>query len=454
MSFGKDFVWGVSTAAYQIEGAASEGGRTPSIWDVYSHTDGKCFQNQNGDIACDHYHRYREDVALMSELGTRAYRFSISWSRVIPNGTGAVNPEGISFYSNLVDELLAHGITPYVTLYHWDMPEALHQRGGWQNPESPEWFEAYTEAVVRALGDRVKHWMTINEPICFVGGGYIGGNAAPGYRLPRTEYLSIAHHVLLAHGRAVKKIRLLCPDAKVGFAFNGSFAFPVSNTPQDIEAARRYHFEHLFEENPVFSTSWFADPMILGRYPEYSKSPTMAQAMPEIGPGDMELIAQPLDFYGINLYKGVPVSYNETCPDGIREHFPPVGQPYTSVQWPVTPQAIYWSCRLIYERYHLPILITENGVSLSDMESRDGKVHDPSRIEYTARYLSEVGRAIDEGIDICGYFHWSFLDNFEWGGGYVPRFGLVYVDYPTQRRIPKDSFYWYRDVIASSGEKL
>lgn len=454
MSFCKDFIWGAATAAYQIEGGARADGRGDSIWDVYCRRPGRVYQGHTGEQACDHYHRYREDVALMAQLGIRAYRLSISWPRVLPNGVGQVNQAGLAFYSDLIDALLENGITPYVTLYHWDLPEALAVRGGWLNPESPAWFEEYARTVVDALGNRVKHWMPFNEPQVFVGLGYVTAVHAPGEALPRREYLQMSHNILLAHGRSVRAIRELCAGAQVGTAHAGLYAYPATDAPKDAEAARRYLFDCVHDENPVSSLAWWADPMFLGRYPDFSAIDGFAEDMPAIASGDMELISQPLDFLGFNLYQGDPVSADAQAPHGIRVHPFPEGVPMSYMNWPVTPEAMYFAVKEVYSRYRKPVFITENGMASNDMVSLDGKVHDPNRIDYTARYLQALRQAADEGAQVRGYFHWSLMDNFEWAEGYRPRFGLIYVDYATKKRIPKDSFYWYRDVIAQNGKNL
>ncbi len=454
MGFCKDFVWGAATAAYQIEGAVDTDGRGKSIWDVFSHRDGKIYKNSNGDIACDHYNRYKEDVALMAQAGLKAYRMSISWSRVIPDGDGAVNEKGIKFYSDLVDELIANGITPYITLYHWDYPQALHQRGGWLNPQSSDWFEYYTRVVVSALGDRVKNWIPLNEPQVDMSCGHVDGVHAPGQSLPRCEQLQMGHNMLLAHGKAVKAIRELCKDAKVGTAHAGAGAYPLDNTPESIEAAKRKIFTCAVDSDPLMCIGWWADAMFLGKYPDMSHVPGFSEDMPNIAPGDMEIISQPLDFLGFNYYRGTRFSKDDSCPHGIRAYEFPDGYPKSMMEWPITPDGIYYAAKFVYERYNMPLMITENGIAINDWEALDGGVHDPNRIDYVHKYLIALKRAVDEGCDIRGYFYWSFMDNYEWSWGYRPRFGLVYVDYETQKRIPKDSFYWYKDVIAQNGENL
>lgn len=451
MSFSKDFVWGVATSSYQIEGAAQEDGKGLSIWDVYSHQPGKTFEGHNGDIACDHYHRYREDIKLMAELGVKAYRFSVSWPRVLPQGTGPVNEKGIQFYSDLVDEMLKYGITPYLTLYHWDMPYELYRRGGWMNPDSPKWFAEYAGLIASRFGSRVKHYMTFNEPQVFIGLAFVDGVHAPGHKYTRKETLQMAHHVLLAHGLAAQAVRSQVPDAKIGYAPTSNVPVPVSDRPEDINAARQAFFEMPADGDWSWNTAWWSDPVLLGHYPVDGMK-ILEKDLPVIGQDDMAVICQPLDFYGQNIYRGVPVRADGNgCPQSVPY---PQGDPKTAIGWHVNFDCLYWGTRFLYERYQTPIFITENGMSSHDWVHLDGKVHDPQRIDYLQRHLRWLKKAADEGVDIAGYFQWSFMDNFEWARGYHDRFGIVYVDYETQKRIPKDSYYWYRDVIRENGENL
>ncbi|MBT9776868.1 beta-glucosidase [Clostridium sp. MCC353] len=451
MSFSKDFVWGVATSSYQIEGAAQEDGKGLSIWDVYSHQPGKTFEGDNGDIACDHYHRYREDIKLMAELGVKAYRFSVSWPRVLPNGTGPVNEKGIQFYSDLVDEMLKYGITPYLTLYHWDMPYELYRRGGWMNPDSPKWFAEYAALIASRLGSRVKHYMTFNEPQVFIGLAFVDGVHAPGHKYTRKETLQMAHHVLLAHGLAAQAVRSHVPGAKIGYAPTSNVPVPISDRPEDIAAARRMFFEMPEDGDWSWNTAWWSDPVLLGHYPEDGMK-VLEKDLPLMGQNDMAVICQPLDFYGQNIYRGVPVRADE---NGRPKNVPyPQGDPKTAIGWHVNFDCLYWGTRFLYERYKTPIFITENGMSSHDWVHLDGKVHDPQRIDYLQRHLRWLKKAAEEGVEAAGYFQWSFMDNFEWARGYNDRFGIVYVDYETQKRILKDSYYWYRDVIRENGENL
>jgi len=450
MGFPKDFVWGAATASYQVEGAAYDDGRGMSVWDMMCRKPDAIWRGQSGEVACDHYHRYKEDVALMKKIGLTGYRFSISWPRVIPEGTGAVNDKGMDFYDKLIDELLAAGITPYITLFHWDYPYELYCRGGWLNPDSPAWFAEYAEAVVKRLSDRVRHWITQNEPQCFIGLGHLSGVHAPGDKLGIREVLRAAHHSLLAHGKAVQTIRANSrTEPKVGYAPVGFVSIPATDSPEDIEAARASTFASTATDER--SNTWWTDPVFRGHYPEDGLQ-LYGDDAPKVRDGDMETICQPLDFYGVNIYHGSCVKAGA---DGKAEPVPfAPGHPMTLMKWFVTPSALYWGPKFFFERYGRPILITENGMSQPDWVSLDGKVHDPQRIDYLNRYLLELRRACDDGVDVLGYMQWSIMDNFEWAEGYRQRFGLIYVDYPTQKRILKDSAYWYGEVIASNGETL
>ena len=450
MKFPADFVWGVATAAYQVEGAAFEDGKGPSVWDMMCRREGAIWNGQNGEVAIDHYHRYQEDVALMAALGIQAYRFSISWPRVLPDGTGRPNPAGLAFYDRLVDVLLAANITPYITLFHWDYPFELYCRGGWLNPSSPDWFADYATLVVGQLGDRVSHWMTHNEPQCFIGLGLQDGRIAPGDRLGFGEVLRAAHHALLAHGKSVQAIRAACKlPSQVGVAFGTLNTIPATNTPEDIEAARQVMFS--ITKRNVLPNTWWFDPILLGHYPLDGLS-LFGNAMPDIQPGEMETIRQPIDFIGLNMYQGETVRRGEA---GLAEKVPfPMGHPMTAVKWFVSPEILHWGTRFFYERYRTPIMITESGSAEIDRVSLDGKVHDPQRIDYARRHLLELHKALEEGIPVGGYFHWTIMDNFEWVEGVKDRFGMIFVDYPTQKRIPKDSALWYQKVIASHGDYL
>lgn len=449
-SFPENFVWGAATAAYQIEGAWNEDGRGRSVWDDLCHRPGAIWEGHTGDTACDHYHRMEADVALMREIGLQAYRFSVSWSRVLPEGTGAVNAKGLEFYERLVDALLAAGIQPWLTLFHWDYPSALFDRGGWLNPDSPNWFADYTQTIVDRLGDRVRHWMTLNEPQCFVGLGHQDGTHAPALKLPFRDTLLAAHHVLLAHGRAVQVIRARAKEAPtIGWAPVGCVKYPATDDPADVEAARRATMQ--ITARNFWNNTWWSDPVFLGHYPEDGLK-LFGNDVPKFTEAEMRTIKQPLDFYGLNIYQGAPVRAGR---DGAIEEVPfPTGYPHTLFLWKVTPPALRWGPKFIYERYKTPIVITENGMSNVDWIMQDGAVHDPQRIDFLQRYLQAYRQAIADGVDARGYFTWSLMDNFEWAEGYKHRFGLVYVDFETLQRTPKDSSRWYREVIRSHGRTL
>ncbi len=449
MVFPDGFAWGAATSSYQIEGAATADGKGPSVWDAMSRTPGKIFQGHTGDVACDHYHRYQEDVRLMGQIGLQAYRFSISWPRVLPEGTGQVNEAGLDFYDRLVDALLEGGVEPWATLFHWDYPLALYHQGGWLNRHSPDWFAEYTAVVMDRLSDRVRHWMTQNEPQCFIGLGHGAGIHAPGLQLPLADLLRAAHHALLAHGKAVQVIRARSKQpALVGAAPVGITKIPASDSLEDVEAARASMFAL---QDRLWNNTWFADPMVLGGYPEEGLQ-AFAADLPAIQPGDMETICQPLDFYGANIYHAEVIRADGA--GGWAVVPPPQGHPLTTMKWRLTPECLYWGPRFLYERYRLPIAVTENGMANTDWVQADGRVHDPQRVDFLTRHLRSYSRAIADGVEAIGYFHWSLLDNFEWSEGYSQRFGLVYVDFQTQERIPKDSAAWYSKIIASNGAVL
>ncbi len=453
MGFPEGFVWGAAAASYQIEGAWNEDGKGMSVWDMMCRRPGAIWEGQSGDVACDHYHRYREDVALMKEIGLGAYRLSISWPRVIPEGAGAVNEKGLDFYDRLIDELRAAGITPYVTLFHWDYPYELYCRGGWLSPDSPRWFADYVGVVVDRLSDRVQDWMTFNEMQCFMGLGHFGGEHAPGDKFALAPFLRAVHNALLAHGRGVQTIRARArTECRVGLVPAGFVKMPATDDPADVEAARRAMFS-MPDRGPLsyWNNTWWMDPPLEGAYPEEGLRLYGADA-PAVRDGDMETICQPLDFLGVNTYRG---EYVRAGDDGEPQEVPyRLGWPVTTFHWPVMPESLYWGPKFYHERYGLPLLLTENGMACTDWVSLDGKVHDMQRIDFLHRYLLQLERAIQDGVDVRGYFYWSILDNFEWAEGFKQRFGLVHVDYPTQKRTLKDSAHWYKDVIATNGEVL
>lgn len=450
MGFCKNFMWGAASAAYQVEGAWNADGKGKSVWDVASHEPGRMAHGETGDIACDHVNHMREDVALMKEIGLKSYRFSISWSRVLPNGVGPVNEAGLAFYSDLVDELKKSGIEPLITLYHWDLPQALQERGGWENPEIEDWFAEYTRVIVNRLSDRVRYWITINEPQMFAGLGFCIGAHPPFKRLSPEKQIAVSVNVLRAHGRAVKTIRTCAVlPPMIGMAPTGNVYLPADESADALELAKARTFAY----DPEFfmmGNSWWADPVFLGRFPEEAYK-TYPEAMGQITAKDMELISQPLDFYGFNLYNAA-APYQ--LPANGYDEYAYQGSPRTMLNWNVTPTAMYWAPKFFYERYNRPVIITENGMAAMDWISLDGKVHDMQRQDFTHRYLLELRRAADDGVPILGYMHWSVMDNLEWNSGYDVRFGLIYIDYRTQKRTIKESARWYGTVIAANGENL
>lgn len=443
IKFGNDFIWGAATSSFQIEGTACREGGGRSVWDMLCRQPGKIVNGDTGEIACDHNHHYKNDVALMAEIGLQAYRFSISWPRVLPDGTGKVNDKGLDFYSRLVDELLEKNIAPWITLFHWDFPYALFCRGGWLNRDSADWFADYTALLVDKLSDRVSQWSTLNEPQCFISLGHLDGIHAPGLKLGMSEVLLAGHNALRAHGKSVQVIRANAKtEPFVSVAQANKISLPASEHPDDIDAARQHMFS--VREKHLFSNSWFSDPMIMGHYPEDGVR-LFAAEMPVIVPGDLECIKQKLDYFSTNIYSGVHVRADkDTGYEVVEKNDLPV----TEMGWPVTPEALYWGPKFLYERYRLPIVVTENGMANDDVVE-NGKIHDRKRIEYLYKYLGEYGRAIEDGVPAQGYFLWSLLDNFEWAEGYSKRFGIVHVDYQTQQRILKYSSYWYKALIAS-----
>ena len=423
------FVWGVASAAYQTEGAAFEDGKGASVWDVFSHTPGKTRNGDTGDEACDAYHRVDGDLDLLASLGIRNYRFSVSWPRVFPAGEGALNPAGPAFYDRVVNGCLARGIEPWVTLYHWDLPERLQERfGGWQSRKTAEAFAAYAGVVAAHFRGRVRRYFVLTEPQCFITLGYGTGVHAPGLRLPEREVLCCWHNALLAYGLAARALRAADPGAEIGLASTGKLCYP--ERAADTEAARALSFRTT-PETVGFCHQMLLDPVCFGRCPE---GVSLGAA------GDMELICQPPDFIGLNIYHGSRVRDGAETPwEAYTER--------TAMGWPVTPEILYYGPKFIYERYGLPLVISENGASFRDAPSPEGSVRDPARVSFLERCLAQLERAVDDGIPVRGYFHWSFTDNFEWSDGYDERFGLVYVDYKTQKRIPKESADWFSGKI-------
>jgi beta-glucosidase len=423
-ALGRQFTWGVATAAYQIEGAVSEDGRGPSIWDTFSHTLGKTLRGETGDIACDHYHRWQDDLALLESLGVDAYRFSIAWPRIQALGYGAWNPKGLDFYERVVDGLLAKGIKPYATLYHWDLPQALQDRGGWASRDTAHRFADYAAHVGRRLGDRLAALATHNEPWCTAVLGHEVGKFAPGLR-DAALAAQVSHHLLLSHGLALQALRaerLVCP---LGIVLNQSSVTAATAGGADLACARTQYASFV---------RWYMDPLFRGAYPQ---DPGIVH-LPRIEAGDMATIAQPLDFLGINYYTRIWASTS-----GVPA---PMALGQSDMGWEVYPQGLLELLVGLQREYVLPpIYITENGIACADA-LQDGQVDDRGRIDYVRRHLEALAQACEEGVDVRGYFYWSLLDNFEWDSGYAKRFGLVHVDYATQRRTPKASAHWYRET--------
>ena len=448
--FPDGFLWGAATSAYQIEGAAGEDGRGPSIWDTFSHTPGKTWNGESGDVAADHYHRFPEDVALMRELGLGVYRFSIAWPRVQPTGSGPANERGLDFYRRLVDALLEAGIEPFPTLFHWDLPQPLQDAGGWPARDTASRFAEYAGLVYDALADRVGNWLTHNEPWCAAFLGYGMGRHAPGIHDPR-QCVAAAHHLLLGHGLAVEELRRRAPGAEVGIVLNLEPMRPGSDDPDDVAAARLADGM----QNRIF-----LDPLFRGEYP----SDVLAHLDPLVGldhiqAGDERTIAAPLDLLGVNYYRPSRIAARRD-PQGREwtvwpgdEAVAPVPQntERTAMDWPIDPSGLGEILRRVHDDYGVPMIVTENGAAFDDVVDGDGRVRDDRRIAYLDGHLRSLHEAVEAGADVRGYFVWSLLDNFEWAEGYAKRFGIVHVDYDTLRRTPKDSARWYRDVIAANG---
>lgn len=452
--FRNDFIWGAGASAYQIEGAAYEDGKGLSVWDEFSKIPGKVFEGHTGDVASDHYHRYKEDIAHMKELGIHSFRMSLSWTRIMPEGTGRVERRGVEHYRDVIKELKKNGIRPFLAIFVWDYPAALWRRGGWLNPESPRWFEEYTRVVAEEFGDLLEgeYITTFNEPEMMFGNTFVTGNLAPGVIMSEGDVIRMIHNMLIAHGLSVKVLRENIPTAKVGITLCSDPVIPPDLKPETLEACRKFYFKAGEDiQSLAFGLSWYNDPVCLGTYPADGLE-RFGSYLPEGWEQDMELICQPLDWLGHNLYTGVHADVSEEGQVSVRPN--PVGFAQTQYGWTIYPECMYWGPRNLYERYHLPIFLTENGMACHDFVALDGGVHDPNRIDYTNRYLLELKRATEDGIDIRGYFHWSLLDNYEWASGFSLRFGLIYVDYQTCKRTPKDSFWWYQKVIESNGACL
>lgn len=441
----KGFIWGAATSAFQIEG--DRAGRGPSVWDAFCRRKGAVFEGHNGDVACDHIHRWREDIELMRQLGVQAYRFSIAWPRVLPTGRGRINEKGFAFYDRLVDALLAAGIEPWITLFHWDFPLSMYRRGGWLNRDSADWFADYAALAVKRLSDRVRHWMTLNEPQCFVDHGHRSAMHAPGLRLPMADVVRVAHHSLLAHGRGVKAMRAAARrPLTIGIAQAAVPSIPHDEgRPEDRRAAMKAMAD--VSRESMWNNVWWSDPILLGRVPAAARRAYDAAAVDAMI-ADVAEMAEPIDFIGVNIYSGGIVRGNAQGRHRTVSAQP--GAPRSLCRWLVLPRVMYWATKFFYERYRKPVVVTENGISLPDWVDLDGRVRDPARIDFTRRYLNELQASIREGVDVRGYFHWSLIDNFEWSEGYKERFGLIHVDFSTGLRTLKESAKWYREWIESS----
>ena len=442
-TFPQDFLWGSATASYQVEGAIHEGGRGASIWDTFSHTHGKVANGDTGDVADDYYHRYRDDIGLMKHLGLKTCRFSVAWTRIFPNGTGAANQQGVDFYKRMVDAMLEAGVEPYCTLYHWDLPQAIQDKGGWENRDTPKWMADYQGFMASKLAPQVKHFMTVNELRIFTVMGYGDGRHAPGLKVGPKRLAQVCHHAVLGHGMSVQAIRAATPaGTKIGFADNAIVPVPVVEVPAHVEAAKKA----MREENARFMTV-----IQEGRYTErYLKE--LGSDAPKFTAEELKIISTPLDFVGLNVYEGSYVRAAENAA-GYELVDPPASYPTMYSPWlRVTPETIYWSPRLVTEIWGTKALyITENGASSKDVVAPDGHVYDTDRLMFLRAYFAQLQRATAEGIPLKGYFLWSLLDNFEWADGYEKRFGIVYVDFKTQRRIPKLTAEFYKETIVKNG---
>lgn len=445
LRFPDSFLWGAATASYQIEGAYNEDGKGESIWDRFSHTPGNIVDGDTGDVACDHYHRWAEDIRLMREIGLKAYRFSIAWPRVLPYQNGGANSAGLDFYDRLVDGLLESKITPFVTLYHWDLPQVLQDKGGWANRDTAYYFADYAAIVSHKLGDRVKNWITHNEPWVVAWLGYGWGNHAPGIKDAKMA-IQAAHNLLLSHGLATIALRdITNKDSQIGITLNLSPMHPATDSDEDKAAASK---------RDGFLNRWFLDPIFYGSYPSDMLA-LGADFAPSIQPGDMACISHKIDFLGVNFYSRNVVEYSaEATPLQVSDVLPK-GSEYTEMGWEVYPQGLYEILKRLYGEYKVPNLyVTENGAAFADTVNPDGGVHDERRLNYLREHFIQVNRAIQDGVKLCGYFVWSLMDNFEWSYGFTKRFGIVYVNYNNQQRIFKDSALWYKQVIHDNGVRV
>ncbi len=439
-AFPSTFLWGVATSSYQIEGATHEDGRGQSTWDMFAATPGKTYHGETGEVAVDHYHRMPQDVELMAQLGVGAYRFSLAWPRILPDGRGNVNTHGLDFYDRLVDALLAKNIRPIATLYHWDLPLALYNEGGWVNRDTAYAFADYAEVVARQLGDRVDMWITHNEPWCSAYLGYGVGIHAPGVQDMQAA-ATVGHHLLLSHGLAVPRLRMHTKaGTQVGIALNFTPVYPADDMPETAQAAARVD---------TTTNRWFVEPLYKGAYPEHLFE-NMGVQPPPIQDGDLAIIGTPIDFLGVNNYSRMVIRSNPALPNGVEFVAPIPGASYTEMGWEVYPQGLGDLLLKLHKEYGVPsLLVTENGAAFDDVVGSNGKVTDLRRIEYLREHIRAVGHVLEQGVPIQGYLVWSLLDNFEWAEGYSKRFGIIYVDYATQQRTIKESGHWYTALIAS-----
>ena len=444
--FPRDFVWGAATAAYQIEGSPLADGAGPSIWHRFSHTPGNTANGDTGDVACDHYYRYASDVALMKELGLKGYRMSIGWGRVFPDGKGRVNQPGLDFYSRLIDKLLENGIAPNVTLYHWDLPAALHDLGGWLNPDIASWFGDYASAMFDALGDRVPMWSTLNEPFIVMDGGYVSGTLAPGHH-DLYEGARVTHNLLRSHARAVQAFRARnAANSRIGLVVSLEPRYEASDSVEDKAATARMH---------AYSNRQYLDPVLLGKYPSELKE-IFGEAWTVPDDADMQLIRQPVDFIGVNYYSRSVIRHDATQLPFRAARVAQAASPHTDMGWEIYPKGFTDTLTWIKSRYgDIPLYVTENGSAWPDAPAAsDGRVEDPLRVEYLENHLKAIHDAIEQGVNLRGYYAWSLLDNYEWSHGYSKRFGIVHVNYETQERTIKDSGRFYSRVIETNGASL
>ncbi|MCW5935981.1 MAG: family 1 glycosylhydrolase [Fimbriimonadaceae bacterium] len=452
-NFPNGFMWGAATAAYQIEGGWDADDKGLSNWDVFTEQPGTIFQGHTGKSGPDHYTHWASDVDIMRDLNLMAYRLSMSWARFMPQGVGEVSERGARLYDKLFGKLQDSGIAPLVTLFHWDYPQALQELGGWLHPDSPKWFADYAYQAAKRYGDRVEHWITLNEPGIFIILGYLDGHHAPGWKLGKSDFFQVLKNVCLGHGLAVDAIRSAAPrPVKVSFAPHCVISIPKSEDSEaDVAAAHEATFGSWCNMRGPWQQRFFCDPVLLGQWPEDGEKAYSGRVI-SVTQDELKTMSPKVDFLGLNFYSAEVVTADEDGKPVIVSDA--VGMPRTLFDWAIRPEGLYWTVRLHAERYNLPIIITENGLSNMDWISVDGKCHDPQRIDFLTRYLQQLNRAIGDGYRVDGYMHWSLMDNFEWTQGYKHRFGLIHIDYETHKRTVKDSGYWYREVIRSNGGSL